>query len=36
MVLWGNLVGQLEQNGRPLPAMDSLIVVIAIHNCHSQ
>ena len=35
MVLWGNLVGQLEQNGRPLPGMDSLIAVIAIHNCLS-
>ncbi|MBD2543142.1 type II toxin-antitoxin system VapC family toxin [Planktothricoides raciborskii] len=32
MVLWGNLVGQLEQNGRPLPAMDSLIAAIAIHQ----
>lgn len=32
MVLWGNLVGQLEQKGRPLPAMDSLIAAIAIHN----
>lgn len=32
MVLWGNLVRQLEQNGRPLPAMDSLIAAIAIHN----
>jgi tRNA(fMet)-specific endonuclease VapC len=30
MVLWGNLVGQLEQNGRPLPAMDSLIAAIAL------
>jgi toxin FitB len=29
MVLWGNLVGQLEQNGRPLPAMDSLIAALA-------
>jgi predicted nucleic acid-binding protein len=28
----GNLVGQLEQNGRPLPLMDSLIAAIAIHN----
>jgi tRNA(fMet)-specific endonuclease VapC len=28
MVLWGNLVGQLEQNGRPLPAMDSLIAAM--------
>ena len=32
ILLWGNLVGQLEQNGRPLPAMDSLIAAIAIHN----
>jgi tRNA(fMet)-specific endonuclease VapC len=32
MVLWGNLVGQLEHKGRPLPAMDSLIAVIAIQN----
>lgn len=32
MVLWGNLVGQLEHNGRPLPIMDSLIAAIAIHN----
>ncbi|BAZ88130.1 type II toxin-antitoxin system VapC family toxin [Dolichospermum compactum] len=28
MVLWGNLIGQLEQNGRPLPAMDSLIAAM--------
>ena len=32
MVLWGSLVGQLEQNGRPLPAMDSMIAAIAIHH----
>jgi toxin FitB len=32
MVLWGNLVGKLEQNGRTLPVMDSLIAAIAIHN----
>ncbi len=32
MVLWGNLVGQLEFSGRPLPAMDSLIAAIALHN----
>jgi tRNA(fMet)-specific endonuclease VapC len=32
MVLWGNLVGQLEQNGRPLPAMDSLIAAIALQH----
>lgn len=32
MVLWGNLVGQLEQNGRPLPAIDSLIAAIALQH----
>jgi predicted nucleic acid-binding protein len=32
MVLWGNLICQLEQNGRPLPAMDSLIVAIALQH----
>ncbi|BAY29815.1 plasmid stability protein StbB homolog [Nostoc carneum NIES-2107] len=39
IVLWVNLVGQLEQNERPLPAIDSLIAAmpsasaaIAIHN----
>ncbi|WP_414543223.1 type II toxin-antitoxin system VapC family toxin [Nostoc sp. CCY0012] len=32
MVLWGNLVGQLEQNGRPLPIVDSLIAAIALQN----
>jgi toxin FitB len=32
MVLWGNLVGQLEQNGRPLPVVDSLIAAIALQN----
>ena len=32
MVLWGNLVGQLELWGRPLPAMDSLIAAIALQN----
>ena len=32
MILWGNLVGQLEQNGRPLPAIDSLIAAIALQN----
>lgn len=32
MLLWGNLVGQLEHNGQPLPLMDSLIAAIAIHN----
>jgi tRNA(fMet)-specific endonuclease VapC len=32
MMFWGNLVGQLEQNGRPLPVMDSLIAAIALQN----
>ncbi len=32
MVLWGNLAGQLEQNGRPLPVMDSLMAAIALQN----
>ncbi|HLP87484.1 MAG TPA: type II toxin-antitoxin system VapC family toxin [Nostocaceae cyanobacterium] len=32
MILWGNLVAQLEQNGRPLPVMDSLIAAIALQN----
>ncbi|MBE9057648.1 type II toxin-antitoxin system VapC family toxin [Sphaerospermopsis sp. LEGE 08334] len=32
MVLWGNLVASLEQNGRPLPAMDSLIAAIALQH----
>ena len=35
MVWWGNFVGQLEQNGRPLPDIDSLIAAIAIYNCLS-
>jgi len=32
MLLWGELVGNLEKQGRPLPMMDSLIAAIAIHN----
>jgi toxin FitB len=32
MVLWGNLVGQLELWGRPLPVMDSLIAAIALQH----
>jgi tRNA(fMet)-specific endonuclease VapC len=32
MSLWGKLVAQLEQNGRPLPAMDSLIAATALKN----
>ncbi|MBD2457719.1 type II toxin-antitoxin system VapC family toxin [Nostoc sp. LEGE 06077] len=30
MMLWGNLVGQLELLGRPLPVMDSLIAAIVL------
>ncbi len=30
MLLWGELVGNLEQQGRPLPALDSLIAAIAL------
>jgi tRNA(fMet)-specific endonuclease VapC len=34
MLAWGILMGQLEQVGRPLPAMDSLIAASALHhNC---
>ncbi len=32
MLLWGELVGNLEKQGRPLPMMDSLIAAIALHN----
>ena len=32
MVLWGNLVGQLELRGRPLPFIDSLIAALALQN----
>lgn len=32
MTLWGNLVGQLEQHGRSLPVMDSLIAATALQN----
>lgn len=35
MVLWGNFVGQLEQNGRILPVMDSLIAAMALHHALS-
>lgn len=34
MLTWGELVGRLEQSGRPLPAIDSLIAAIALtHSC---
>jgi predicted nucleic acid-binding protein len=32
MLLWGDRVGKLEKQGRPLPIMDSLIAAIAIHT----
>ncbi|MBE9115170.1 type II toxin-antitoxin system VapC family toxin [Lusitaniella coriacea LEGE 07157] len=32
MVLWGELVGQLERQGRVLPIIDSLIAAIALQN----
>ena len=32
MLLWGELVGKLEKQGRPLPMMDSLIAAIAFQN----
>jgi toxin FitB len=34
MLAWGELVGRLEQQGRPLPALDSLIAALArVHGC---
>lgn len=32
MMLWGALVGQLEQQGTPIPLMDSLIAATARQN----
>jgi len=32
MLLWGELVGRLEQQGRSLPLMDSLIAAIALQH----
>ena len=32
MLLWGELVGKLEKQGRPIPMMDSLIAAIALQN----
>jgi tRNA(fMet)-specific endonuclease VapC len=32
MVRWGELTGQLERVGRPLPAIDSMIAALAIHH----
>lgn len=32
MLTWGTLVAELEQKGRPLPALDSLIAALARHH----
>lgn len=32
MLVWGELTGRLESEGKKMPAMDSLIAAIAIHN----
>src|SRR5215203_3635562 len=32
MMVWGELTGRLERIGRPLPAIDSLIAALALHN----
>ncbi|PDW02746.1 type II toxin-antitoxin system VapC family toxin [Candidatus Viridilinea mediisalina] len=32
MLTWGALVGRLEANGTPLPAIDSLIAALALHG----
>ena len=32
MLLWGELAGRLEKQGRSLPVMDSLIAAIALQN----
>ena len=32
MLLWGELMGRLEKQGRSLPVMDSLIAAIALQN----
>ncbi|WP_414621110.1 PIN domain-containing protein [Calothrix sp. CCY 0018] len=32
ILVWGELTGRLEVEGKRMPAMDSLIAAIAIHN----
>lgn len=32
MLLWGSLVARMEQNGKPMSVMDSLIVATALQN----
>ena len=34
MLTWGALTGRLERDGRPLPALDSLLAALALqHSC---
>jgi tRNA(fMet)-specific endonuclease VapC len=35
MLTWGQLTGQLERIGRPLPAIDSLIAALALHYSYT-
>lgn len=32
LLQWGNLIGRLETQGTPMPAMDSLIAATALHG----
>jgi tRNA(fMet)-specific endonuclease VapC len=32
MQIWGEVTAKLERMGRPMPAMDSLIVAVALHG----
>ncbi|MBW2039157.1 MAG: type II toxin-antitoxin system VapC family toxin [Deltaproteobacteria bacterium] len=32
MLIWGELTGRLEQEGKPITAIDSLIAAIALHG----
>ena len=32
MLAWGQLTGEFERAGRPLPAIDSLIAALALHH----
>lgn len=32
MLAWGELIGQLERAGQPLPALDSLIAALVLHH----
>ena len=35
MLIWGELTGRLEREGKPRPAIDSLIAALALHHrCH--